>query len=60
MWGAVCWLLANNMPGQAELLSSLKTEIAGLFKKELKDALAVEFGSGSHRTAVAYVKANIF
>lgn len=56
----MCWLLANNMPGQAELLSSLKTEIAGLFKKELKDALAVEFGSGSHRTAVAYVKANIF
>lgn len=32
------------MDMEAELLSSLKPEIDGLFQKELKDALAVEFG----------------
>lgn len=31
------------MDMEAELLSSLKPEIDGLFQKELKDALAVEF-----------------
>lgn len=47
-------LIFNAMLGQAEqssmmdmkagLLSSIRTETAGLFQKELKDALAVEFG----------------
>ena len=35
---------SSMMDMKAGLLSSIRTETAGLFQKELKDALAVEFG----------------
>lgn len=34
----------TNMKAEAEVLSSLKMEIAGLFQTELNNTLAVEFG----------------